>query len=496
MNRNVLLELKHMKENCHENLIRFIGLCPDEPHIFVITDYAQKGNLRDLLDNEAFHIDWPFRFSLLSDIVEGMNFIHNCAIEFHGRLKSTNCVIDRRLVVKLTDYGLRSLINQSVNDSNRDLKSLLWTAPEFLRMKNPHNHGSQKGDVYSFAIVLQEIVTRTAPFETPANRDGSNPCPFNTASIINRLKSGSKPYCRPNIPESDVECPPVVRELIIDCWSEDAANRPTFEYIKNSLKKATRDQGTGNFLENLLLRMEQYANDLEKLVENKTAAFFEEKRKVEEILYEVLPRYVVQQLKFGNNVRPESFECVTIFFSDIIDFAELSSNSNPMQIVELLNDVYSVFDAIIANHDVYKVETVGEAYMVVSGLPINNGNEHVREICRMSLELLQEIKKFKIKHMPENCLQLRIGIHSGPCAAGVIGLKMPRYCLFGDTINTASRMETHGERKPHIVSQAVIHVFFFSHSLNDSNENPHQLRNEKGKGKVETYWLLKENDSL
>lgn len=82
--------------------------------------------------------------------------------------------------------------------------------------------------------------------------------------------------------------------------------------------------------------------------------------------------------------------------------------------------------------------------MVVSGLPIRNGDQHAGEIASMSLHLLSAIMDFKIRHMPEERLQLRIGIHSGPAVAGVVGLKMPRYCLFGDTVNTASRMESGG----------------------------------------------------
>ena len=115
--------------------------------------------------------------------------------------------------------------------------------------------------------------------------------------------------------------------------------------------------------------------------------------------------------------------------------------------VDLLNDLYTTFDSIIGNYDVYKVETIGDAYMVVSGLPKKNGIKHAGEIASMSLHLLSAIKRFKIRHRPNDTLKLRIGIHSGTCVAGVVGLKMPRYCLFGDTVNTASRMESNGARK-------------------------------------------------
>nr|XP_005998390.2 PREDICTED: atrial natriuretic peptide receptor 2-like [Latimeria chalumnae] len=127
--------------------------------------------------------------------------------------------------------------------------------------------------------------------------------------------------------------------------------------------------------------------------------------------------------------------------------------------------------------------------MVVSGLPVRNGKMHAREIARMSLALLEAVKTFKIRHRPDQQLKLRIGIHSGPVCAGVVGLKMPRYCLFGDTVNTASRMESNGEALKIHLSSATKEV------LDQFGCFDLELRGDvemKGKGKMRTYWLLGE----
>lgn len=165
----------------------------------------------------------------------------------------------------------------------------------------------------------------------------------------------------------------------------------------------------------------------------------------------------------------------------------MSAESTPLQVVNFLNDLYTVFDRIIRGYDVYKVETIGDAYMVVSGLPIKNGDRHAGEIASMSLELLQAVKQHRIAHRPNEVLKLRIGMHTGPVVAGVVGLTMPRYCLFGDTVNTASRMESNGEAlKIHISGKCKEAL----DKLDGYITEKRGLVNMKGKGEVVTYWLV------
>ncbi|PSN49481.1 Atrial natriuretic peptide receptor 1, partial [Blattella germanica] len=282
-----------------------------------------------------------------------------------------------------------------------------------------------------------------------------------------------------------------VRDCVVECWAENPEDRPDFKTVRTKLRPLRKGMKP-NIFDNMMAMMEKYANNLEALVDERTDQLVEEKKKTEALLYEMLPRSVAEQLKRGNKVEAESFDCVTIYFSDIVGFTSMSAESTPLQVVDFLNDLYTCFDSTIENYDVYKVETIGDAYMVVSGLPIRNGEQHAGEIATMSLHLLEAIKRFRIRHRPVDNLMLRIGIHSGPVCAGVVGLKMPRYCLFGDTVNTASRMESTGSPlRIHCSSECkAILERLGGYTLAERG-----LVRMKGKGDQHTYWLVGEDSA-
>ncbi|XP_074875595.1 atrial natriuretic peptide receptor 2 [Buteo buteo] len=480
LTRQVLFELKHMRDIQFNHLTRFIGACIDPPNICIVTEYCPRGSLQDVLENESINLDWMFRYSLINDIVKGMAFLHNSIIGHHGSLKSSNCVVDSRFVLKITDYGLASFRSPCDGEDTHALYAKkLWTAPELLQKGRLPTPGMQKADVYSFGIIVQEVALRNGPFYI----EGMDLSP---KEIVQKVRNSQKPFFRPSI---DIGVHSEELAVLMErCWAQEPAERPDFSQIKIFIRRFNKE-GSTSILDNLLSRMEQYANNLEKLVEERTQAYLEEKRKAENLLYQILPHSVAEQLKRGETVRAEAFDSVTIYFSDIVGFTALSAESTPMQVVTLLNDLYTCFDAIIDNFDVYKVETIGDAYMVVSGLPVRNGKLHAREIVRMALALLEAVKTFRIRHRPNDQLRLRIGIHTGPVCAGVVGLKMPRYCLFGDTVNTASRMESNGQALKIHVSSTTKEV------LDEFGCFELELRGDvemKGKGKMRTYWLLGE----
>lgn len=271
------------------------------------------------------------------------------------------------------------------------------------------------------------------------------------------------------------------------CWAYEPHQRPISTVVGTAIKKITHGITSEKLLDNLSRRMEQYTNNLESLVDSKLATLVEEKQRTEELVYQFVPKSIASLLKEGQSIEPEAFECVTVFYSDIVGFTSLSSESTPMQVIDILSDLYLCFDEILERHDIYKVDTIGDAYIVASGLPERNNGKHVVEIACTALELRERVSEFKITHQPGRKLEMRVGIHSGPCVAGIVGnLEMPKYCVFGETITIGKFMESSGvPMKIHITEESRNLL----QGIDGFSIEPRIPKVKREGLPVQTYWL-------
>uniref|UniRef100_A0A3Q1AK29 Guanylate cyclase n=2 Tax=Amphiprion ocellaris TaxID=80972 RepID=A0A3Q1AK29_AMPOC len=477
---SIIAEFSVMKEMKHENLVQFFGVCIDP--ICLVIQYCKKGSLKDILKATDVELDGMFKLSFAYDIVNGMEFIHKSRLKFHGNLKPSTCLVDSRLQIKLSGFGLWEFkyggISKTIPLENPDYEEMFWTAPELLRQAGLLVNGTPKGDVYSFAIIVWELMynSKAGPYQD-INLDPKE--------IIMQLRTPFQGEPLRPVLSEDL-CEENINALLRSCWNENPDHRPPFGSIRRRLRDTSPDSHA-NILDNMVDKLEKYANHLEEVVEERTNQLTAEKARADKLLSSMLPRYIAEQLMAGKSVEPQSYDLVTIFFSDIVGFTSMCSVSSAMEVVTFLNDLYSLFDDIIKMYDVYKVETIGDAYMVASGLPLSNGNKHALEICTMALHFLSGIKVFRIHHMPTESLAIRVGIHSGPVVAGVVGTTMPRYCLFGDTVNMASRMESNSLPLKIHISQTTADILVQAGSFQMEERGEIEM---KGKGYHKTYWLL------
>ncbi|TWW57987.1 Atrial natriuretic peptide receptor 2 [Takifugu flavidus] len=502
LSKTIRKEVKEVRQLDHPNLCKFIGGSIEVPYVSIITEYCPKGSLSDVLLNDDIPINWGFRLSFATDIARGMSYLHQHKV-FHGRLHSRNCVIDDRWVCKISDYGLTSYRKEDVESSNNGFKcgdvNRLYCAPEVLLGST--SNMTPAADVYSYSMILVEIATRSdlnsvSKATLPKGRDP--PPQYNEHLTPQDLVDGMRMdiMWRPPLPElkagkADIDCPSEVDyyELIKRCWAHNLALRPPFEQVKKMLDKMNPNKVSP--VDMMMTLMEKYSKHLESIVAERTQDLLQEKQKTDRLLYSMLPKPVADDLRQGQTAEAQTFSNATVYFSDIVGFTQLSGASTPHQVVNFLNQLYTTFDDIIDNYDVYKVETIGDAYMVVSGVPKENGINHAGEIASMALDLVNVCHNFKIPHKPNTQLKIRAGIHSGPVVAGVVGTKMPRYCLFGDTVNTASRMESTSEALKIQVSGATADLL---HSLRGYVLTCRGTLNVKGKGDMTTWWLEAKRD--
>ena len=207
----------------------------------------------------------------------------------------------------------------------------------------------------------------------------------------------------------------------------------------------------------------------------------EEQARSERLLLNILPAPIAERLKASEESIAEHSDGVTVLFADIVGFTPLSARKTPRALVELLNRIFSEFDALADAHGLEKIKTIGDAYMAVAGLP-NPWPDHAPRAARMALAMLDATARVAAETGEK--LSLRIGLHSGPVVAGVIGRRKFAYDMWGDTVNTASRMESHGVPGAIHCTEATAMLLKGMFQL-----QPRGAMEIKGKGEMRTFLL-------
>jgi class 3 adenylate cyclase len=409
----------------------------------LVMEYMEYGSLSELLQNETMLLEGELLLPMLQDISRGCRFLHAADPKvIHGDLKSANILVDSKFRAKVADFGL---------SQKKRICGVTGTpyfmAPELLRQETLN---TAQSDVYSFGIILYEVYSRRDPYE------GED---FNT---VLRAVADPDTNKRPPVP---ADCPPQMVAIMSDSLVAEPDQRPTFEELDKRLRRVEL-----------------------KSADSTSSSYFIEKRATVS-LFDIFPKHIAEKLQDGENVEAEHHDLVTIFFCDIVGFTNISSTLEPRKIANLLDRLYKKFDSLSEKHDIFKVETIGDAYMAVTNLVKKQPDDHVKRIAEFAVDAVKEANDtlVDLEDQSRGYVDIRVGFHSGPVVSDVVGSRNPRYCLFGDAVNTAARME----------STSVINKIMCSEisaGILKQQNCSYPVRSRgfievKGKGEMHTFWV-------
>ena len=310
-------------------------------------------------------------------------------------------------------------------------------------------------DIYSMGIVFYEIYSRSDPYKGEDFRE-------TLRKVCDRRINK-----RPPVPST---CPPKMAEIMKKCWSPD----PTFRYQAKDLDTTLLDMNI---------------QDAEPISSDEQLSAVKEKRRKGDMLYDLFPKHIADALKAGQKVEPEQHEEVTVVFSEVVNFSDILASLPPMKVSSMLDRLYMAFDKVAKKHSIFKVETVGDAYMGVTNLEKHQQETHVRQAARFAIDMVIEANRILIdEEAPQKgYINVRCGFHSGPVVSNVIGSLNPRYGLFGDTVNTSSRMESNSKANRVLCSEAAYSIL-----AEQAPEISVRRRGKiavKGKGDMVVYWI-------
>eukprot|EP00049_Salpingoeca_infusionum_P002168 m.54504 g.54504 ORF g.54504 m.54504 type:complete len:1317 (+) comp11426_c0_seq2:668-4618(+) len=399
----VYTRMRQIASASHPNLAATLGVCfsPDDAPLLVTRTY-ENGTLHSLINGNQYLVD-DMMLSIMKDVVSGMYYLHTHVPPIiHGNLNSKNILVDSVFSAKISNYHGITQTNTNAIISTADMADYVYYSPERLL----EDKTSTLDDVYAFAIIASECLTQKRPYDGEELDEVLE----EVANLELRVPR------RPKI--NTAKCSKEILELIAQCWSPRSLNRPNFSSISIRFRSI---KGLG-------------ASFLSSQDEGQRQA---------RILNEVFPDHVAEALKAGKKVEPQEMESVTLFYSDIVGFTKISSGLTPAHVSDMLDRLYTEFDKLCEKYSLFKVETIGDAYVCAGNVQQEEQPNHTALVCKFAMDACQAATKIFIdRNNPDlGTLSIRCGIHTGPVVASIVGAKNPRYCLFGETVAMTERME-------------------------------------------------------
>lgn len=445
-------EMKILQKLRCPQIVQFIGVAFNNGSNFICTELMEQGTLSEVISNHSIQMTFEQKLNVCADLCKALFFMHSLSPAIlHADIKSGNVFMTVDLRAKLGDFGSTAKEGRSQTSGTP-----AWMAPELL---NGSSRNTKESDVFALAVTMWEVWTGKMPhseFDSLPDEEyiteiGKFHAAYKTLSFKNHGK------------DSDIT-PSAITEIIMKSMSPEKSNRATSKELEAHFKNLLEDT--------------EFMAKYEEVAEPEAS----------DLLHKILPRHIADQLKNGGTVEPIQCDKVTILFSDIVGFTKISSQLSSLEVMTMLQRLYVEFDKITTRYCLFKVETIGDAYMVCGGL-FEGKEVQAQMIVRQGLDMIRAAARIPV-HLdrPElGTITIRVGAHTGPVVASVVGSLNPRFCLFGDTVNHASRME----------SNAVVQRFQVSQELKQciGQEAPEfnlQLRGQipiKGKGLQWTYWV-------
>ena len=468
--------LSDLRHPCITTVMGVVHGAPDGP-LAMVLEFMELGSLADLLQNRMFCYDADFAMQALRNVACGMRFLHGARPPVvHGDLRAANVLIDRNLCAKISDVGLPPPCQRGREAG----PSAAWAAPECTR-GGPAGR-TPMADVYAFGVLMFECLTRRPPGKDGDDASSGDSAPEDPAGL--RVKAPG-------------ECSVEAAALLNNCVAWDPALRPTFGEVDRRLgamDPALLQTSAMELSEGPDKGSQKRAWRLASPMTGSTSSMVS-RRASSRAMLGMLPKHVAEALLRGEKVPPEPKEMVTMYFSDIVGYTGLCAAMPAGKVSSLLDRLYDKLDAAAQFHGVTKIETIGDAYLCVSNLGGSNVADHAARMARFSLAALRVAASTPVDEddLSRGFLQIRVGLNSGPCTAGVVGRQCPKYTLFGDTINVAARMEQSGEPGR---AQCTLYTARLIRAQDPSiSLAPRGVVEIKGKGSMETFWILSDGEA-